>query len=185
MLREVTGAWLCATVALTTVVTTSTTSHPVAHHGSGIAAVRQATRPLRNLQRAEDAGYELFTDKAGIACIDMPAMGGMSGMGGMGVHFVKSALVGDPNEAVRRPEAMVYRKDKSGELRLAAVEYVVLVDAWHAKHPHSAPKLFGHTFAFTAAGNRYGLPAYYSLHAWAWYQNPAGTFAPYNPRVTC
>jgi hypothetical protein len=148
-------------------------------HTSGIAALRQVTKPYKNLQRAENAGYELFTDAKGIACIDMPKMGGM------GVHFVKSALVGNPSERIRHPEALVYRIDKNGMLRLAAVEYVVLAKAWRAKHPHTAPRLFGHKFMFTQAGNRYGLPAYYSLHAWAWYQNPAGTFAPFNPRVTC
>jgi len=148
-------------------------------HASGIAAVREATQSYQNLQRAENAGYELFTDAKGIACIDMP------GMGGMGVHFVKSALVGDPSESIRHPEALVYRIDKNGMLRLAAVEYVVLAEAWKAKHPHTAPKLFGHEFMFTKSGNRYGLPAYYSLHAWAWYDNPAGMFAPFNPRVTC
>jgi hypothetical protein len=148
-------------------------------HAGGIAAVRHATKSDKNLQRAENAGYELFTDAKGIACIDMPKMGGM------GVHFVKSALVGDPSESIRHPEALVYRIDKSGRLRLAAVEYVVLAQAWHVKHPGTAPKLFGHKFLFTKAGNRFGLPAYYSLHAWAWYHNPAGRFAPYNPRVTC
>jgi hypothetical protein len=70
-------------------------------------------------------------------------------------------------------------------LRLAAVEYVVLVKSWHAKHPHTRPELFGHKFMLTKAGNRYGLPAFYSLHAWAWFHNPAGRFAPFNPRVKC
>jgi hypothetical protein len=167
-------------LALTgTAAASAAAQHAPRQHTSGIAAVRQVTKADKNLQRAENAGYELFTDAKGIACIAMPKMGGM------GVHFVKSALVGDPSESVRHPEALVYRIDKSGVLRLAAVEYVVLAKAWKAKHPHAAPKLFGHKFMFTKAGNRYGLPAYYSLHAWAWYHNPAGTFAPFNPRVTC
>jgi hypothetical protein len=29
------------------------------------------------------------------------------------------------------------------------------------------------------------VPAFYSLHAWVWKRNPAGTFAMFNPRVTC
>ena len=104
----------------------------------------------------------------------------------MGVHFVEwrrwSAI---PASALRHPEALVYRIDKNGMLRLAAVEYVVIAKCVGRQAPHTAPRLFGHKFMFTTAGNRYGLPAYYSLHAWAWYHNPAGTFAPYNPRVTC
>jgi hypothetical protein len=37
----------------------------------------------------------------------------------------------------------------------------------------------------TPDGNRFGLPAFYSLHAWVWKHNPAGTFAMWNPNVTC
>ena len=33
--------------------------------------------------------------------------------------------------------------------------------------------------------DRYGLPPFYSLHAWVWDHNPAGRFAPYNPSVKC
>jgi hypothetical protein len=171
-------------------------SGPLAAHGVGpvrtgasvAASVKPATTPLnqlrhvatryRNLQRAENAGYGFFTDKKGIACIAMP------GMGGMGVHFVNSTFVGDPAERVRQPEAMVYRVNPKGKLVLAAAEYVVIASAWDATHS-SPPKLFGHQFMRTPAGNRYGLPAFYSLHAWAWYHNPAGTFAMWNPRVHC
>jgi hypothetical protein len=152
---------------------TQSTSSP-----RGIKALRHAAGRFRNLQRAENAGYGFFTDAKGIACIAMP------GMGGMGVHFVKSALVGDPAEQIRHPEAMVYRVDANGALRLAAAEYVVIASAWDATHKNP-PRLFGHRFMLTAKGNRYGLPAFYSLHAWAWYHNPAGTFAMFNPRVTC
>ena len=35
------------------------------------------------------------------------------------------------------------------------------------------------------AGNRFGLPAFYSLHAWIWKHNPAGMFEMWNPNVTC
>jgi hypothetical protein len=143
-----------------------------------VTDLRHATNRFHDLTRAENSGYGFFTDAQGIACIDMP------GMGGMGVHFVDSALVGDPTEHALHPEALVYRLDAKGRLRLAAVEYVVIASAWDATH-QAAPKLYGQSFALTPAGNRYGLPAYYSLHAWAWYHNPAGMFAPYNPRVQC
>lgn len=79
---------------------------------------------------------------------------------------------------------MVYAPGADGTLVLAAVEYVVLKAAWDAAH-RKPPSLFGHTFDVTAAPNRFGLPAYYSLHAWVWQHNPAGRFAMWNPRVTC
>ena len=44
--------------------------------------------------------------------------------------------------------------------------------------------------AFHPAGeedqsNRFGLPAFYSLHAWIWKHNPSGTFSMWNPNVSC
>jgi hypothetical protein len=33
--------------------------------------------------------------------------------------------------------------------------------------------------------NRYGLPPFYSLHAWIWKPNPSGILTPWNPRVSC
>jgi hypothetical protein len=115
-----------------------------------------------------------------VACI---AMDDMPEMGAMGVHYAKSALVGDGKLDVTTPEALVYAPE-GGKLRLAAVEYVVLEAAWNARHA-GAPVLFGHRFNFTPAGNRFGLPAYYSLHAWLWKSNPAGKFSMWNPEVHC
>ena len=63
-------------------------------------------------------------------------------------------------------------------------EYVVFQDAWDAHHS-SAPELFGQEFELVKAGNRYGLPPFYELHAWLWKHNPAGTFDDWNPNVTC
>ncbi len=148
------------------------------HHHDGLRALRRATARFHSLSSAQRAGYGFFTDAKGIACIDMP------GEGGMGVHFVKGSLVDDPAEVATKPEAMVYRVDKDGILRLAAVEYVVVQSAWDATHS-SRPRLFGEPFMLTGADNRYGLPAFYSLHVWAWQHNPAGTFAMFNPDVTC
>ena len=79
-------------------------------------------------------------------------------------------------------------------LHLAALEYVVLKSDWDASQRSpgagaletaAPPRLFGHQFDFTDAPNRYGLPPFYSLHAWLWKKNPAGTFEMWNPRVHC
>ena len=45
--------------------------------------------------------------------------------------------------------------------------------------------LFGQMFMLTPAGNRYGLPAFYSLHVWVWMHNPSGMFSMWNPSVHC
>ena len=44
---------------------------------------------------------------------------------------------------------------------------------------------FGRQFELVKAGNRYGLPAFYELHAWIWEHNPRGMFEDWNPRVSC
>ena len=47
------------------------------------------------------------------------------------------------------------------------------------------PTLFGHEFHLVEAGNRYGLPAFYELHAWIWHHNPSGMFEDWNPHIDC
>ena len=144
----------------------------------GTAAVRAATAGYHNLAAAEADGYGLFTDAAGIACIDKPAEGGM------GVHYVNGSIVPDGAVDAHTPEALVYEPQPNGRLRLVAVEYVVFQDAWDANHDH-APKLFGTEFEPIGADNRYGLPPFYELHVWLWKVNPSGLFEDWNPRVFC
>ena len=45
--------------------------------------------------------------------------------------------------------------------------------------------LVGQHFQFVNSPNRYGLPAFYELHVWAWQESPKGTFADFNPAVSC
>jgi hypothetical protein len=144
----------------------------------GLGQVRHATATYHDIAVAENAGYGKLVDVNGVACIDMP------GMGAMGVHYVNGSLVGDGEVDALTPEALVYEPDEAGRLRLVAVEYVVIQQAWHANH-RRPPALFGHQFDLTASPNRYGLPPFYSLHAWVWKHNPAGAFAMWNPRVNC
>jgi len=33
--------------------------------------------------------------------------------------------------------------------------------------------------------NRFGLPAFYTLHVWAWKDNPNGAFTNWHPNVSC
>jgi hypothetical protein len=47
------------------------------------------------------------------------------------------------------------------------------------------PTLDGQLLHFNESPNRFGLPAFYELHVWAWRDNPLGTFADWNARVSC
>ena len=42
-----------------------------------------------------------------------------------------------------------------------------------------------HRAAPVDSPNRFGLPAHYELHVWAWRENPNGTFVDWNPLVSC
>jgi hypothetical protein len=167
-----------AAVGAVAVSVAAASLQPSGGDGGGLGAAIRATAKYQSASTATRAGYSLLRDKDGVACIAMP------GTGAMGVHFVRSSLVADPAIAAKTPEALVYEPVGERKLRLAAVEYVVLQKAWDAKHP-SAPKLFGQQFMLTPDGNRFGLPAFYSLHAWIWKANQDGTFAMWNPGVTC
>jgi hypothetical protein len=146
--------------------------------GESVANVRDATAGFNNPAAALAAGYDLLTDSADIACIDQP------GAGAMGIHYVKGSLVQAGTIDAARPQALVYERTAEGLLQPAAVEYVVLQAGWDAAHG-APPSLFGQQFMLTPAENRYGLPAYYSLHAWIWKDNPSGMFSMYNPTVSC
>jgi hypothetical protein len=69
-------------------------------------------------------------------------------------------------------------------LKLVAVEYLVLADDWNANNA-SPPVLMGQVFNYNGSPNRYGMPAFYELHVWAWKNNPNGVFADWNPGVSC
>jgi hypothetical protein len=140
--------------------------------------LREATAKYQTLKTAKADGYGKFKDADGIACIDNPPDGGM------GVHFVNGDLVGDAEVLKNRPEALVYDPTPDG-MRLVALEYIVFRKAWRAEHPTGRPELFGQKFEAVSKDNRYGIPAFFELHVWAWKHNPSGRFEDWNPRVTC
>jgi hypothetical protein len=162
---------------------------PVAAKSDGqsdVAAARSATASYHDLDTANAAGYTVrVADVNGITCIDNP------GTGAMGVHYLNPGLVPelfDPTAAAAvdasTPELLVFAPGANGHERLVALEYLTIKASWDAQHA-GPPSLFGQPFNETAAGNRFGLPAFYSLHAWIWDPNPTDLFAPWNPRVTC
>jgi hypothetical protein len=148
-----------------------------ASHGGGndsnlVQIVRNATQNFHDVDNATAAGYARF-----LGCVSGPQEGAM------GVHYVNGTLVGDGELDANRPEALMYEQ-RNGRLRLLGVEYIVMAAAWHANHAEP-PTLGGQVFHYNGSPNRYALPAFYELHVWAWKDNPGGTFADWNQRVTC
>jgi hypothetical protein len=151
---------------------------PVAASDSGIAALRQATAPFHDVATARAAGYAVQVyDLAGITCIADP-----NGTGTMGIHFLNPNTLGTVDPTM--PQLVIYTPGRDGGLKLVAVEFLVIAAPWDASHA-SPPELFGQSYRLTPAPNRYGLPAFYELHVWAWQPNPLGMFNEWNPRVSC
>jgi hypothetical protein len=137
-----------------------------------VETVRQATERFHDVEEATAAGY---ADT--LQCVNGPEEGAM------GVHFANAELIADGVLDAERPELLVY-EPQNGQLSLVAVEYLVLAEAWDAQNP-APPALLGQLFLYYGSPNRYGLPPYYELHVWAWKPNPHGTFADWNPKVSC
>ncbi len=175
---------------------TDTSSIAVAPQGEGsalIASVRQATAAFHDIDKAIDAGYVL---PAVQVCDSSPA-------GTMGVHVPNPTLISAFPVIPEQPEVLLYIPRPDGSLRLVAVEYfqpVLLrntetgvVAPWFAPTPwpstyvvvNPAPSLFGQTFQGPMAGHVPGMPWHYDLHVWAWAPNPNGTFAQWNPSISC
>jgi len=150
-------------------------------HRADFDDVRAATAAYSSLKVAKSVGgyTTKVIDLAGLSCIADP-----NGSGAMGVHFVNASLLTDGAIDALTPESMIYARDSDGVRHLVAVEYLVFRDAWDAAHAQP-PRLFGRSFELIPAGNRYGLPDFYELHAWVWKFNPSGAFADWNPRVHC
>jgi hypothetical protein len=165
------GAGACAMVALSLLVSVA------AAQPSDLAVARAQSARFNSIGQAEGAGYGLLPEGAPLhECI-----ASFDGSGAMGLHYINGGLL-DGTLDPANPEALVYAPDGHGNLRLAALEYVVFEGAWSGSEP---PTLFGEELMFTPAPNRYDIPAFYALHVWLWDDNPSGLFQPFNPDVAC
>ncbi|HJU64257.1 MAG TPA: hypothetical protein VJ596_01210 [Gemmatimonadaceae bacterium] len=136
-----------------------------------LAAIKQATARFQTRDAALAEGYAQFR-----GCFNNP------GVGAMGVHFANQSLIDDPAIDPLRPELLVYEPRADGTFELVALEYFVVRSAWHATGERELPALLDRRFE---PGELDGLPPYYALHVWLWRDNPLGTFAPWNPAVSC
>jgi len=140
-----------------------------------VETVRVATSQYRDINVALREGWVPATP-----CVSGP------NSGAMGVHFVLPSRLGDGMLKASEPEALIYEPMGNGAMRLVGVEFIVMVGDWEKQHAEGGtPSVEGHLTNRVEAPNRYGLPAFYELHVWAWEQNPNGNFADWNSRVSC
>ena len=133
-----------------------------------VQQARDATRAFRDVDNAIAAGYTSLG-----ACVSGPDEGAM------GIHYVGHPI----DDGVLRPdqpEFLIYEL-RGGRLHLVGVEYLQLAAGWSGP----PPVLVGQQFQFVNSPNRFGLGAFYELHVWAWKNNRNGTFADWNPAVSC
>ena len=138
-----------------------------------VKVVRETTEQYKSVAVAEGAGYSLA-----FGCVSGPDAGAM------GLHYVNMPLVLDGEIEATRPEIVIYEPVGNGQVRLIGADYLVLADAWDKTHT-SSPELMGQKFQQFEAPNRFGLPRFYTLHVWAWKDNPTGTFVNWHSNVSC
>jgi hypothetical protein len=138
-----------------------------------IKIVRSSTEQFKDVSAAEAAGYSL-------------QFGCVSGddFGAMGLHYVNGDLVNKGVLDAAHPQIVIYEKQPDGSLQLIGVDYLLLADAWNSTHS-SPPQLMGQFFHLFTSPNRFGLPTFYTLHVWAWKENPKGAFVNWHPDVSC
>ena len=150
-----------------------TTSDQKAPSSDLVKVVRESTERFRDVRVAEAEGYQLL-----FGCVSG------SDYGAMGLHFVNLSLVGDGELDATRPEIVIYEPLPDGGLRLTGADYLVFADAWDTTH-QATPQLMGQLLHLFESPNRFGLPPFYTLHVWAWKDNPNGTFVNWHPQVSC
>src|SRR5262245_59245194 len=83
-----------------------------------------------------------------------------------------------------RSRDVIYEPQSDGSLQLIGADYLVLAEAWNAKNA-GPPELMGQLLHLFEAPNRFGLPAFYTLHVWAWKPRPTGPFVNWHANVPC
>jgi hypothetical protein len=166
-----------ASCALGVLLASSAVSHDDRNNsnraGELVRLVREATAQFRDPGAAEAAGYHLL-----FGCVTGPDIGAM------GLHYVNMSLVGDGELDATQPEIVIYEPLPNGRLRLVGADFLVLAADWHAKHAET-PQLNGQLLHLFESPNRFGLPPFYTLHVWAWKDNPTGMFVNWHAKVSC
>jgi hypothetical protein len=138
-----------------------------------IKIVRQSTERFKDVSVAEAEGYALQ-----FGCVSGPDSGAM------GLHYVNGTLVNQGTLDPTKPQIVIYEATPNGGLRLIGADFLLLADAWDKKN-QGPPELMGQLFHYFEFPNRFGLPAFYTLHVWAWKENPNGAFVNWHPKVSC
>jgi hypothetical protein len=173
LLFVVCGVALIGSWQLPTSAQNSHAHGTAADAGGLVKVVRENTARFKDVAVAEAEGYGLQ-----FGCVSGPDSGAM------GLHYVNFPLVLDGELDPTKPEIVIYEPLPNGKVQLVGADYLVFADAWHAKN-QAAPQLMGQLMHRIDAPNRYGLPAFYTLHVWAWKESPTGAFVNWHQNISC
>ena len=140
--------------------------------GHLVAQLRKDLRPYQDVTKALADGFF----PAG-GCTAIPA-------GGMGIHYVNPWRMGGDIDA-RLPQILLYGPTADGGLELLGAEYMAVDEDQNLSTDGDRPVLLGQPFDGPMPGHEEGMPVHYDLHVWTHKANPAGVFAPWNPKVSC
>jgi hypothetical protein len=142
-----------------------------------VQAVKIATGKFKNV-----------TDIAGPGSDYALTFGCVSGgdFGAMGLHYLKGSILHDGMINIDDPEIILFEPTRNGGIQITGADYLVFASEFEAKNGKGVvPSLKGQLFHFFDSPNRFGLDPFYTLHVWAWKDNPNGTFTNWNPNVSC
>ena len=147
--------------------------------------------PFKDVEYALSQGYVPVSD-----CEVHPELGVM------GYHYASPQLLGIRPPVGGRvngvgtytdmspPAILLYVPDGHGGLELAGIEGLVFAEAWHEENKHP-PKFRGREWDYmeddpdTEVDEAHGFMPHYDLHIWLFSENPSGTYAQWNPSLSC
>jgi hypothetical protein len=138
-----------------------------------VKIVQDSTERFKDVTVAVAEGYALQ-----FGCVSGDSSGAM------GLHYVNANLVSGGVLDATRPQIVIYEALPNGALKLIGADYLLIADPWNKNHS-GPPELMGQLFHLFDSPNRFGLPAFYTLHVWAWKDNPNGAFVNWHPNVSC
>ena len=151
----------------------SRVDNAAAQPNDALVPLRQVTARFQRFEDAKSAGYSTRIT---------PCWAHHTS-GAMGYHYGNTNLF-DANVDLLAPEVLMYEPQAGGHLKLVGMEYIVPIEAWkNAGHDtnnaNDRPTLLGQKYT------QHSFLPIYKLHIWLWRDNPQGTFADWNPKVSC
>ena len=179
--------WLVTTLVVLA-VPLAVSAGAAASPSDGFKALKAVSARYHSVDQAISDGYS----GAGEPCVASPD-------GTMGIHYVNGSLTADLALDPLRPEILLYVPKDDGEVELVGVEYFVVALANTSEGPapwfgdrrpplgffNPPPSILGRTLEGPMAGHNPEMPWHYDLHVWVWEANPSGTFATFNPAISC